>query len=98
MGDNTLESMQQQRPSNLTADATISPEGIIEQGISNSCIFCTLAWKNSFAKCVEFKLKINQSIMLSPFRSIATSQLLGPVSQGCVSHAGMRVSCTHIYP
>ena len=39
MGDNTLESMQQQRPSNLTVDATISPEGIIELGISNSCIF-----------------------------------------------------------
>ena len=32
MGGNTLESMQQWRPSNLTVDATISPEGIRRTG------------------------------------------------------------------
>ena len=25
-------------------------------------VVCTLTWKNGFAECVEFKLKINQSI------------------------------------
>ena len=44
MGGNTLESMQQWRPSNLTVDATISPEDIRRTGdlccsLYNSYIF-----------------------------------------------------------
>ena len=44
MGGNTLESMQQWRPSNLTVDATISPEDIRGTGdlccsLYHSCIF-----------------------------------------------------------
>ena len=42
-----------------------SPKILEELGNSNSCIFCTLAWKNGFTECVEFNLKINQSISQS---------------------------------
>ena len=49
----------------MIVDATFRLKILEELGTSNNCIFCTLAWKNGFAECVEFKLKINQSIMIT---------------------------------
>ena len=40
MGGNTLESMQQWHPSNLTVDATISPEDI--RGIGTFVVVCII--------------------------------------------------------